>query len=325
RRRPVSRASSNTRRAIFLSSNGVGLGHVTRLLAIARRSGGRFEPIFATMAPASKIIEDFGYVAEYIPSRFTIGADFAIWDTWFRVELERLIDNYQAQQVIFDGNIPNPGLIGAVASRGDCKLAWVRRAMWGDTGNPFIESSRWFDLIIEPGEIAGARDTGVTTRRRDEATLVKPIRLLEDDDLLSREDAATALGLDPARSAVLIQLGAGSNRDIISLIDRLVKEIRRYPTVQIAVAEWAIGANQLSLWPEVTTLRGYPLCQYFNAFDFSISAAGYNTFHEVISHELPTIFIANANPTMDDQVGRAQFAQDAGAAFELPEDRLGGI
>ncbi len=34
------------------------------------------------------------------------------------------------------------------------------------------------------------------------------------------------------------------------------------------------------------------------------------------------MFVANAQPGMDDQVGRARFAQDAGAAIELPEDRL---
>jgi UDP-N-acetylglucosamine:LPS N-acetylglucosamine transferase len=69
-------------------------------------------------------------------------------------------------------------------------------------------------------------------------------------------------------------------------------------------------------------VSGLPLSQYFNAFDFSISAAGYNTFHEVMAFGLPTIFIGNRHEAIDDQVARAQFAQDAGAALELGEDEL---
>ena len=52
---------------------------------------------------------------------------------------------------------------------------------------------------------------------------------------------------------------------------------------------------------------------------FSVAAAGYNTFHEAMSFGLPTIFVPNTAPGMDDQQGRAQFAQDRGAAIELPQ------
>jgi UDP:flavonoid glycosyltransferase YjiC (YdhE family) len=105
-------------------------------------------------------------------------------------------------------------------------------------------------------------------------------------------------------------------------VDAAVRALRRFPEVQIAIAEWANAASWLELWPDTVIVRGFPLSRYFGAFDFSIGAAGYNTFHEVICLGLPTIFVANDRPEMDDQVGRARFAQDAGAAFELPEDGL---
>jgi UDP:flavonoid glycosyltransferase YjiC (YdhE family) len=193
--------------------------------------------------------------------------------------------------------------------------------MWGSAYTPLIENSRWFDLIIEPGEIAAERDYGVTARRRPESTLVNPIRLLDDDELLTKSQARSALGLDQTRPAVLLQLGAGANRDIVKIIDAVIRAIQAFPDVQIALAEWATAESH-ALWPRVKTIRGFPLSQYFNAFDFSVAAAGYNTFHEAISFALPTVFIPNASPGQDDQVARAQFAQDHGAAFELPEDRL---
>lgn len=315
------RRESRPARALFVASNGIGLGHVSRLLAIARRANGRFEPVFVTLAQAIGCIRSFGYTTEYIASQAYLGADLPHWDQWFGVELSQLTDRYDARLVVFDGSNAPPGLIRAAGRRSDCALAWIRRGMWGDAYTPLIENSRWFDLIIEPGEIAGERDFGATARRRHEATLVKPIRLLDSDELLPKGEAMSALGLNESAPAVLVQVGAGANRDIVSIVDEVVTALQRFPGVQIALAEWAAGES-LPLWPGVKVIRGFPLSQYFNAFDFSISAAGYNTFHETITFELPTIFIPNASPGQDDQLARARFAQDNGAAFELPADGL---
>lgn len=313
--------SAPPRRALFVTSNGIGLGHVTRLLAIARRAHGRFEPVFATMAHAAPVIEAFGYAAEYLPSQAATDGDLGAWDAWLRVELEEMIDAHQARLVVFDGNHPTPGLVEAVASRGDCRFAWVRRGMWGSAQSPHIGNAAYFDLVIEPGEIAGERDDGITARRRDEARLVRPIRLLDEHELLPRDEAAAALGLPPGRPAVLVQLGAGANRDVLGLAEKVVGEIRKHLEVEIVLAEWTNSANDLALWPGVRVVNGFPIGQYFHAFDLSIAAAGYNTFHDVISAGLPTIFMPNTGAGIDDQVGRARFAQEAGAAFELPEKR----
>jgi UDP:flavonoid glycosyltransferase YjiC (YdhE family) len=311
-----------SRRVVFLASNGIGLGHVARLLAIARRAEGRFEPVFATMAQAAHVIERFGYLAEYVPSHMYVGGDQRTWDDWLGFEVERLVDCYGTRLVVYDGNSLPGGLWRAIRAQ-DCKLAWVRRSMGDRAPLPSVEEARFCELILEPDEIAAVPRFGEdVARKRRGVTPVGPIRLLDDDEPLTRKDAAAALGLDAGRRAVLIHLGAGSNRDITRIIDEAVRELQRFPDVQIAIAEWANAPAGLSLWPEAVMIKGFPISQYFNAFDFSIGAAGYNTFHETISLELPTIFVANAAPDMDDQVGRARFAQDAGAAFELPEDRL---
>jgi hypothetical protein len=318
--------NSPRRPVIFAASNGVGIGHLSRLVAIARRMEPTTPILFATQAQAVGAVERLGYLAHYMPSANYVGGDFDVWDEWFRYDLEQLIDAYDASLVVYDGNNPSPGLIRAVAPRRDCRLAWVRRGLWGNLDSPFIDNSRWFDIILEPGELEGQPDDGVTARRRDEAIVVPPIRLLDAADLLTREDAAKALGLDPGRPAALIQLGAGYNRDVVALLDQLIGTLQQQvPQLQLAIAEWVNGAQALNYWPNVTYLRGYPLSQYFAAFDFSVAAAGYNTFHEVMSFGLPTIFIPNRHPTMDDQAARALHAQALQAAFELDEADLSDL
>ena len=318
-------SDARQRPVMFVASNGVGVGHVSRLLAIARRMDARTPLLFATQAQAVPAIEQLGYLAEYMPSASYVGGDFAHWDSWFRHDLETLVDAYDPALVVYDGNNPSHCLMQAVAARRDCGLAWIRRGMWGPLNSPFMDNARWFDLIIEPGELEGQADEGITAQRRDEAVLVPPIRLLDSDELFPRAEAARRLGLDPARPSVLIQLGAGYNRDVVTLVDALITELQQVDKLQICVAEWLNGTQPLSYWPDVSYLRGYPLSQYFKAFDFSISAAGYNTFHEIVNFDLPTIFVPNRHPSMDDQAGRSTHAQARQAAFELDESDLGDL
>ncbi len=311
-----------TKRVLLVPSNGVGLGHVTRLLAIARRMDHRVEPIFLSFAQAASTIESFGYLAEYFPSQHDSGASMDNWDPWLRHELGEVLGRYDIDAIVYDGNNPTDGMVQAALSNGGCRLAWVRRGMWGAAPSPYLENARFFDCIIEPGEIAGERDAGATAVRRHEAIMVNPIRLLDREELLPRDEALAALGLSADKPVVLLQLGGGSNRDILSLADRVINELKSFSNLQIVMAEWQNGLCQLPHWPNTHVLRGYPISRYFNAFNFSIAAAGYNTFHEVLEFGLPTIFLANRHPSMDDQAARAEFAQENSAGFDLPDDQL---
>ncbi len=121
--------------------------------------------------------------------------------------------------------------------------------------------------------------------------------------------------------AVLIQLGTGSNRDVVTMIDRIIAGLAGSGT-QVVIAEWSSAAGLPPLWPDATIVGGHPLAQYYRAFDFTVAAAGYNTFHEVIAYAVPAIFVANGHHSMDDQVGRARYAEANGLALSLDERDL---
>ncbi|MCE0505455.1 hypothetical protein LR948_08835 [Roseivivax sp. GX 12232] len=309
------------KRILFVPADGAGLGHVTRSLAIAWRLDTAAEPIFATLAPSVPIITSFGYLAEYLPAQAKIRSDRAAWDAWLRVELARLIDRYAPDAVVYDGNNPSPGLVKAVLSRGNCRLVWVRRGMLQSPSRD-LDNARFMDLIIEPGEVAGAWDDGPTATRRHETRQVAPVTLLDQTDFLPRQAARQALGLPGDKALALVQLGASGNRDVLGLTADILDHLKRFPDLQVVLADAQSGALALSAGQTARHLQGYPLSHYFNAFDFSISAAGYNTFHEIIASGLPTIFVANRHPALDAQGVRAEFAQDHNAGFDLPEEEL---
>ncbi len=86
-----------------------------------------------------------------------------------------------------------------------------------------------------------------------------------------------------------------------------------------------MGSEIPRIWPGVTYLRLFPISRYLRAFDFSISAAGYNSFHELIGFEVPSIFIANNHHMMDDQSARAEFAMLHDAAIWVEEEAVANI
>ena len=74
-------------------------------------------------------------------------------------------------------------------------------------GTDVIARERDFDAVVEPRDLAGDLDRGLTAQSRSRTRVVDPIRLLDAGDLLPSGEAREALSIDPRRPAVLLQLG----------------------------------------------------------------------------------------------------------------------
>ena len=67
----------------------------------------------------------------------------------------------------------------------------------------------------------------------------------------------------------------------------------------------------------VHLVRDYPNALYLKAFDAAVQAGGYNSFHEMRSVGLPTLFLPNMNTGMDDQLARCTIAEEEGWGLVL--------
>ena len=182
-------------------------------------------------------------------------------------------------------------------------------------GRVALERARYFDAVLEPRDLAERYERGGTAYHGEHRRPVEPILLLDQDELLDRAAARAELGLDPDRPAFLIQLGSRNNYDYGELFEIAHAHLRQRYDVQLAVAEWLIAEAAPDLPAGAIRLQTYPLCRYFRAFDGAISAVGYNSFHELIHHGLPAIFVPNEHPSMDDQLMRALFAARRGLGW----------
>ena len=306
---------------LFATTNGVGLGHVTRSMAIARRLPEGVQPVLFTLSQAVPVIRSEGFYSEYLPSLEQTGMESHPWHLGYERRLRNLLSVYDPSVVVFDGTFPYKGLRRAMLREPDRLFVWCRRAMWKPgLGGSNLDLASAFGAVLEPGEFSAEADAGLTVARRGEAFSVPPITYLDESDLLSRGEAKRELGLAHDRLNVLLQLGTGNLSEIESVLARCVARLRKDPRVQLAVAVSALSGRPPKLPEDIVALSVYPLSRYYRAFDLSISAAGYNSFHELLRFQVPTLFVPNPRMALDDQVARARYAEAVGVARTWTDD-----
>ncbi|MDW8369822.1 MAG: hypothetical protein RMK81_06070 [Geminicoccaceae bacterium] len=304
------REHERARRVLFLAPNGIGIGHLVRLAAIARRLPGGIEPVFLSLSQAVGLIRALGFPVEYTPAQAATRESQEGWAEGFRTRLAEAIAFWDPACVVFDGNVPYQPLVDLRLQHPDRPFVWLRRGLWRpDAGRATIERVRHFDLVIEPADLAAPLDRGITAGRELERVLVPPIVLLDREELLDRAAARAELGIDPSRTAVLLLLGSRNNFDY-GPVDRVVAELLLpRPEVEPIALDWPISETDTALPAGVRRLARFPIARFFRAFDLAIAACGYNSFHELLAAGVPTVFVPNENPTMDEQERRALWAE----------------
>ena len=298
-------------RILFLSSNGTGLGHLTRSMAIARRLDPSLEPLFFTLSGAAPVVADQGFDVEFAASYATptAGSDWR-WSRRLRGRLRAAMRDADPRVMVFDGAHPYQALLDAMPSVPDAHRVWCRRPMWKPGSNfGALERTRFFDQVLEPGEFAGSEDRGATLALRGDAHCVDPVVFCDDAELYERADAERKLGIEPGGVNVLVQLGQGD--EVRAASERCLEHLSGHEGVRVAALRShlaAIGDTP----PGVIGLDStYPMSRYLRAFDATVSAAGYNAYHELIRFGVPSLFVPMRRQT-DDQQARARYAEESG-------------
>lgn len=312
------------RRLLFVATNGIGLGHITRLMAIAERMSTDVEPIFVTRSAGSSLISQRGHATDYIPWPAKIGVTDKSWNEAYAQELLAAIECFDVAAVVFDGTYPFPGLVNVAAGRPDLAWIWIRRAMWRTNHRLHSKLQSAFDMIIQPGELAQDEDHGPTRSMLGPITHVNPILLNDPGSALPRADAARRLDINPERFTAAVQLGSRRNYDYDTLPDRIVAELLARG-VQVIQIDNPLARPPETDIPGVVRKAVYPVADYFGAVDLMVTNAGYNSFHECIYSGVPAVFVPNESPEMDDQHLRASYAYAAGLGLRLRTSELSRV
>jgi UDP-N-acetylglucosamine:LPS N-acetylglucosamine transferase len=304
------------------------MGHLARASAIALELKDRAHPILVSVAGGiAEIPSTMGIPCEYIPGKTRGWMPSHRWDKYFRDRLIAIADETGASVISFDGVVTYPGFIATKLKRPHLKIVWVRRGLWQRNILRFALplQSRLFDAIIEPGDVARSYDHGPTSNRGD-AVLTSPVSLYSTTRAMSRVDARNILGLDLNRPAVLVQLGTGDS-DMNEKMTAALSGLIGWQGLQVVLLKDPVDGAGKSLVPaglEITVKRYFPLANLLAAFDGAIAATGYNSVHELLPAQVPTVFISNIRGT-DDQDARARWCHDQGYALRADHSSLSDI
>lgn len=301
-------------RAVFYAVNGLGLGHVTRLLSIARalkRQVADAEVLFVTTSEANQVITREGFAAVKVPSkslrekvglhrsRYLRLVQSVTWSAISAFDPDVLVvDTYPSGS--FDELLP--------VLRWRQKNVFVFREQREEAaGSPLMQATLpLYDLVLVPHASAGA-----VGRVPEPAKLraVGPILIREKDELPTRAAARERLGLSPNGRTLYLSFGGGGEPELQRALDDSLTAL------QPLDLELVVGAGPLSHVrnPRVKFLPDvYPALDVLPAFDAGLCAAGYNTVHEALFAGLPSVFVPFTR-VLDDQQARARAVEQAGA------------
>ncbi len=290
-------------RIVFFNINGSGMGHLSRCLAYARRLRGQARPIFFSLASAIEIIEEMGFEADYFVSEFWSRAHISAWNRELAVRFGLFLEEVRPSAVVFDGTWPFHGFMDA------CFAAKVPRKVWSNRGlhkpgfAPVPVSEREFDLVLEPGEI-GAAYAVVQDETPGRKVRIPPVTIFAGQELLERNDARDALGLERDGRYVLFSLGPGNLKDVGEIAQGLIG-VFRASEFRIVWACAPISVRDVDVPDDVLPISVFPLAKYMRAFDGFVGAAGYNACCEVLQSGVPGILLPN-KLVADDQQRRAE-------------------
>lgn len=313
------------RRVMMMTSNGVGLGHLTRVMAVMEHFPETTKSALFTLSQGFKLAVERGILTQFTPFHRLTGADVPNWNAALAEELRDFIALFRPDTLVFDGNVPYSGLMAALDVHPEIKRVWLRRALWAGNNDDPIDRAEDFDLIIEPEEISGRFDTGPTRYNSEGVVVVPPILNIAPKDRLSRKEARNFLEIEPDKIAIGLMLGAGNNFEFSHIRKLILGSLAKHKDVDVIEIVPPIRQSELvNEFENCRRLELYPAYRYSRGFDGMITGAGYNTFHENLLGAVPTVFVPNEAAEMDRQILRARHASIIGCGQMIRAgDRIG--
>lgn len=322
---------------LFYTVNGLGLGHLTRCLAIARqirKQDSSLVPLFFTASEGAHLLYQEGFAYYKVPSK-TIARESKLLKRNLALSyseiLTSLVNTYRPVGLVVDTF--SLGSMNDLLSVLGLPLKWKkffihREQMQMDKDR--IATQSFYDYIIAPHQEETAK-IPVPLAKQDDLFWSNEILIREKSELQNRGKIREQLGVLEDENLLLINLGGGGDTTTLKnyeqIFDLILNSSFLDKKIRLVVPKPPLNASEalpqlLSTLPNSTLFPShFPLMELMPAIDYAISAAGYNTFHELLTCGTPTIFIPKSRG-YDDQYGRAKRAADTGIALLLEEHQI---
>lgn len=304
-------------RVVFLPTNGVGLGHARRCALIAAEiAPGDATPAFAAFPSCIPLLRAAGFDCLPLVRKSPDHPEDHANDILTYLRLRRALG--VGDRLVFDGGYVFDSVVRVIFEKA-LDSVWIRRGLWqaGQLQGVTLDRERAFAQVIVPGEAFAELNSD---RGGAKVHAVGPV--------VERRAAPDAAARTAGRERLGVRLGCRFGELIVTMLGGGVAADRTAQTQAVAaIAEGRTGClNLVVTWPGaavpaglggwkntrvVQTRDALSLCLLA---DLAISATGYNSFHELLYHGVPAIFVPQMAAFMDDQERRARAASDRGLA-----------
>ena len=301
---------NSQKRILLVTSNGAGLGHLTRLNAIAQHLDG--DVLIYTMSSAYRTIARDPRKIIYFPSYGDMGMSGQMWNRFMQAHLEATVESFAPGLVVFDGAYVYRG-VSSSCRKADVPLVWLQRGAWKqevDTRSKQRQNAHLYcDYVVVPRDQRFVEE--VDCGPDIDVMYVDPVVLGEECELLPADEAREILEIPKGKKAVLIQLEAGRINSIQSALEEAITAVQSLGDSWLPV----MVRNPLSEDSgarDIHSISYYSLSRVYRAFEFGVFAAGYNSVQESVEFGLPGVFGRNEFTKTYDQVARASKLASAG-------------
>ncbi len=312
-------------RIMCYAMNGLGLGHLTRLLAIAiqlKRINPNCEILFVTTSEADNVLNRYGIPYVHLPSKKlagtgTIGAKKLA--RIYNALINPLLDNWQPHIFITDTQVTGSlnDTLHYLRYSNSYKVFIHRSRKPESYTQAQIQSQRFYHLIIAPHyphQFLVPEPFGFEVP----VFWSGPVLLKSKEETPSRDSIRRELKVQHHEILIFLSLGGGGDDSDPEIFEKVLPVLNRFQNIKILLARGLLSTYSLTETTNnliVTSI--FPVSDSFAAVDIAISAAGYNTFHELMHHGVPTIFIPRERG-WDDQYERAKQAEVKDACMICP-------
>lgn len=315
-------APPRAERVLFLPTNGNGLGHARRAELVAQGVPAGRQVAFAAFPSCVPMIRASGFDCLPLVSKSPAHKVEHANDLVNYMRLGRALS--PGDRLVFDGGYVFDSIYRTILEKG-LQATWIRRGLWqaGQITPAALHRESAFAQVIVPEEAFPElnRDMSFGRHLHKVGPIVadKPKR----DAGAIRAHLRDRLGREFSALAVTM-LGGGVAADRTAQAQLLSGLFERRPGTLHLILIWPGSTVHPALygWKNTVVCQSRNAAEIAAAADLTVSAAGYNSFHEVLYHRLPAIFVPQMAGFMDDQERRALAASERGLAVTVAAEDL---
>lgn len=316
---------------LYYGINGTGLGHLSRLLRIAREAralantmGIQTDFRFITTSEASNMVWDFPVYK--IPSKTVVAVSDTpnheyIGNSQFFIT--NLVASIRPDILVMD-TMPEGSFGEFLSLKSFCrKTVFINRHKKEDVANNELHRQFLpiYDLILTPDYHQNSFRYHLPETVRGTDIYTDPIHGYREENTFSKEDVRKKFCVKENQKLVYVSAGGGGDKkaqnDLELIIDTLL--VKKH---KLLVGYGPLYKGKIRYEENIIPFCEAEVNRYFKGIDFAISAAGYNTFQELLAAKVPTAFFAQVKG-MDLQEERILEGEKKG--LNLYIDELGEI